>query len=507
MVAAEPAAGPRQVVRQHFHDFMVGVHSRLHALQQALPRVVVRSRQGLPVYRYAEPEEEPLVTVARELGCRTAVLCLDELHVTDVADAMMLARLLGCLLTDHGTAVVFTANRKPRDLYRGGPNRSYFEPFIRLLEERLVVLHVGAGTDYRRTLSGSATGGPTRALGLASLGTQAAASPGSTVLLAAGRWVHGPGSEEAVLRAWEVHSHASTPTNAPSVDTAAHAVAGGRGLGAAPGAGAGRAAGEHPEELPVAYGRTLRLPRVCGDTALLSFDQLCGAQGLRTGLDHGGALAAPDFLALCRRFRRLYVSGPVPQLHPAQRDEARRLVTLLDVAYDTRCSLVVAAAVPPDELFRPLLEAAREQGVSPRLGLAKSVPLPMAHSAHGQEAASGNASPQSTHGSGPARDVTNHQPPLQAPLPSGLHNTIHAHEFTGNVQQLDGAGAAGSARLSPAAGGQPQGRVGGAGAAAGSPARPGDLAVPGSLVAEEVVMYHRAASRLAEMCRVEVAAV
>lgn len=51
VVAAEPAAGPRQVVRQHFHDFMVGVHSRLHALQQALPRVVVRSRQGLPVYR------------------------------------------------------------------------------------------------------------------------------------------------------------------------------------------------------------------------------------------------------------------------------------------------------------------------------------------------------------------------------------------------------------------------------------------------------------------------
>ncbi len=54
--------------------------------------------------------------------------------------------------------MVFTANRKPRDLYRGGPNRSYFEPFIRLLEERLVVLHVGAGTDYRRALSSSATG-------------------------------------------------------------------------------------------------------------------------------------------------------------------------------------------------------------------------------------------------------------------------------------------------------------------------------------------------------------
>ncbi len=50
--AATPAAGPRHVVRQHFHDFMVGVHSRLHALQQALPRVVVRSRQGLPVYRW-----------------------------------------------------------------------------------------------------------------------------------------------------------------------------------------------------------------------------------------------------------------------------------------------------------------------------------------------------------------------------------------------------------------------------------------------------------------------
>ncbi len=98
---------------------------------------------------------------------------------------------------------------------------------------------------------------------------QAAASPVSTVPPAAGRWVHGPGAEAALHRAWEMHTHASTPINSPSVETAAHAVADGRvlgaGPGAGPGAGAGQAAGEHPEELAVAYGRTLRLPRVCGD--------------------------------------------------------------------------------------------------------------------------------------------------------------------------------------------------------------------------------------------------
>ncbi|PNH07236.1 hypothetical protein TSOC_006355, partial [Tetrabaena socialis] len=65
----------------------------------------------------------------------------------------------------------------------------------------------------------------------------------------------------------------------------------------------------------------------------LTFGQLCGAEGLRAGMDDGGALGPPDYLALCGRFRQLFVSG-VPQLGPAQRDEARRLVTLLDVAYE-----------------------------------------------------------------------------------------------------------------------------------------------------------------------------
>ncbi|GIM11304.1 hypothetical protein Vretimale_14823 [Volvox reticuliferus] len=84
----------RSAGRQHYHEFMQSVHGRLHELHQALPRVVARNRQGRMVYRYAEPEEDPLVTVARELGSRTAVLCLDELHVTDVADAMILSRPL-----------------------------------------------------------------------------------------------------------------------------------------------------------------------------------------------------------------------------------------------------------------------------------------------------------------------------------------------------------------------------------------------------------------------------
>lgn len=85
--------------------------------------------------RHALPPVDPILVVARSAAASTDLLCLDELHVTDVADAMLLSRLFGELLA-CGCAVVFTSNRPPRDLYKGGLSRRYFEPFIHLVDNR-----------------------------------------------------------------------------------------------------------------------------------------------------------------------------------------------------------------------------------------------------------------------------------------------------------------------------------------------------------------------------------
>ncbi|GLC50157.1 hypothetical protein PLESTB_000348800 [Pleodorina starrii] len=554
-----PAAVVRLSSRQHFHEFMQEVHGRLHGLQEALPRVVARSRQGMLVYRYAEPEEDPLVTVAREWGSRTAVLCLDELHVTDVADAMILSRLFGSLMVGFDTAVLFTSNRPPRDLYKGGLSRKYFEPFVRLVDEQMVVLRVAADMDYRRRAGGKAvaeaqaatTATATAAAPVAeeeAAAEEEGASPASSASPSSsdsgsGSWFVGPGAEEQLRALWQQRVAAE----AEAVASAANNRDGGGATGGGGGGGAvAAAAAAGPVEVRLAYGRTLKVPCAAGDAAWFTFSQLCGAKGLRAAIDDGGALAAPDFLALSRRFREFYITQ-VPQLGPAQRDEARRLVTLLDVAYDNRCRLAVAAEVAPDVLFTPLLAEARRQGVNPRLGLPKSsqVVLTYAAAAAGGSgdgsaaAAAATAAPHTSASEGtssafvPAASVTAALHTRLGPSMthgSALTNTVHPSEFTGSAAAAFPASfavplppleapppdgnkpmhaASADPRLEPPAARvdwhEPQGLK------ASSPQqqqqqqqqqKQGDLSVPAAVLAEEVLMYHRAASRLAEMCRV-----
>jgi cell division protein ZapE len=76
-----------------------------------------------------------VLLVACAAAADTCLLCLDELHITDVADAMLVARLFGELLR-CGCYVVLTSNRPARDLYKGGLARKYFEPFVKLIDAR-----------------------------------------------------------------------------------------------------------------------------------------------------------------------------------------------------------------------------------------------------------------------------------------------------------------------------------------------------------------------------------
>ncbi len=118
--------------RVHFHEFMLEVHDSLHRQRQD------RSLEG-----------DPLAPLATQIAADAWLLCFDEFHVSNIADAMLLGRLFAALL-DLGVVVVTTSNSAPDDLYRGGLQRERFLPFIDLLKERLDVLELDGVTDYRR---------------------------------------------------------------------------------------------------------------------------------------------------------------------------------------------------------------------------------------------------------------------------------------------------------------------------------------------------------------------
>ena len=91
---------------------------------------------------------DPIPHVAAAIGKEVRLLCFDELHVTDIADAMILGRLFQGLFS-AGTVVVATSNARPGALYKNGLNRQLFLPFIDLIERHMDVVALDAEKDYR----------------------------------------------------------------------------------------------------------------------------------------------------------------------------------------------------------------------------------------------------------------------------------------------------------------------------------------------------------------------
>jgi cell division protein ZapE len=116
--------------REHFHRLMKGLHARLGQLRD------------LP---------DPLEHVAADIARDTRVLCLDELFVSDIADAMLLSGLFAGLL-ERGVTLVFTSNLPPSQLYRDGLQRQRFLPAIAAIERHCEVINVDGGEDYRLRL-------------------------------------------------------------------------------------------------------------------------------------------------------------------------------------------------------------------------------------------------------------------------------------------------------------------------------------------------------------------
>jgi cell division protein ZapE len=120
----------RRKRRVHFHEFMREVHARMRALSG---------------------NEDPLELIASGIAKELRLLAFDEFHVSDIADAMILARLLE-LLIERGVVLVMTSNYRPDDLYPNGLQRARFLPAIEILKRDLDVVELGGTTDHRRRL-------------------------------------------------------------------------------------------------------------------------------------------------------------------------------------------------------------------------------------------------------------------------------------------------------------------------------------------------------------------
>ncbi len=261
--------------RVHFHDFMVGVQDALHRL-----------RQG-------EGTRDPLAVHAAEIAAETHLLCFDEFQVENIADAMILAGLFTHLL-DAGIVVVATSNVAPDELYKGGLQRDRFLPFVALLKERLDVIELDAGVDYRR-------------------------------LAMAG------------MRVW--HTPAGRAA-ASALDAAFARLTGGD---------AGRA------QKLVVKGRDVIVPRAAMGIARFGFAELCSR-----------ALGAEDYIAVARRFHTLILDD-IPRLGPDRRDEAKRLLNLIDTLYEHRVKLIASAEAAPDALYPAGVGAAAFRRAASRL--------------------------------------------------------------------------------------------------------------------------------------------
>src|SRR5260221_8213381 len=121
--------------RAHFHEFMADVHERIYGFRQNIARGEIA-------------DGDVIALTAASIFDEAWLLCFDEFHVTDIADAMILGRLFSKLF-EFGTVVVVTSNVAPDDLYKGGLNRALFLPFIAQISDHMDVLRLDARTDFR----------------------------------------------------------------------------------------------------------------------------------------------------------------------------------------------------------------------------------------------------------------------------------------------------------------------------------------------------------------------
>jgi cell division protein ZapE len=247
--------------KTHFHNFMIHIHDELFKLRS----------NGVD-------SSDPLVIIAKNIAIRYKLLCLDELQVTDIADAMIVGRLFKDLFKLN-VIVVITSNRVPDDLYKNGLQREYFLEFIDLLKVKLKVIELVSPQDYR--LSKIA------------------------------------GNIKKYYFPLDDNSNKSIENIIKQL------------------VGDGQI---EPKILNI-HGRELIINKTYKNIAICTFNELCLS-----------ALGAIDYIEICQNFRIIFLLN-IPQLSKSDRNESKRLVTLIDILYERKVILFCTASVTIENLY------------------------------------------------------------------------------------------------------------------------------------------------------------
>lgn len=264
--------------RIHFHQFMQYLHKRLHSLKVE--------------HNHADLDVLPIL--ALEISRESTILCFDEFQVTDVADAMLLRRLLALILSpEYGVVLFATLNRAPDDLYMNGIQRVLFIPCIKQIKKQTKVIYLNSPTDYRKV---------PKPISLVFYSPK----PGIKYLSKACILQR----KKHVEQWYEYFSQ-----------------------------GVKIADGQKDFSVNI-WGRELHVP-VCTPpyVAQFTFEELCGKP-----------LAAGDYLQLASSFKCFIVTD-IPYLSINCRDNVRRFITFLDATYDAGGKLAVTSAAPFKDLF------------------------------------------------------------------------------------------------------------------------------------------------------------
>lgn len=258
--------------RIHFHAFMQDVHKRNFQLHQ---------QHG--------QDYDTAPAIASAIAREANVLCFDEFQVTDVADAMILRRIIDILLSpSHGSVIFMTSNRAPDQLYKDGVQRASFIPCIELIKHQSHVIYLKSPTDYRK-------------IDRPSQGTYFFPPTGKDLKDVL------PQAEAHADRWFNYFSQGKKP--------------------------------EFDVELRI-WGRPVIIPQcVVGVVAQFTFQELCCR-----------ALSAADYLEITRNFPCIVITD-IPLLSVRERDVTRRFITFLDAAYESGSKMAVTAERPFEHLF------------------------------------------------------------------------------------------------------------------------------------------------------------
>ena len=340
----------RKKRRYHYNTFMLEILAKLERLR--------RSRELIIPASLGEQQDYSLLWLARELISSSPILFLDEFQLPDRAAAKLLTNLMTCFF-QLGGVLIATSNRMPEELDKaarlgfapvaartglrglglrmGGDSpsrRSEFGDFLDLLRARCDVWQMESTQDYRRSEASES-----REHGEGPSSHHNGLEPVSAGNLGLGWEQSKPVLDETKNQF--VHASVQTPrfyhlSDDSSSDEFFAAVQGRTEDSMA-----------WSEQILSVYGRPLRVPRAHGGVVIFTFDEICS-----NALGPTAVLGPADYTTLASHFHTFIVKD-VPTLSLLQKNEARRLITLLDALYEARCKLAISAKAAPDYLFFP----------------------------------------------------------------------------------------------------------------------------------------------------------